>query len=629
MTTLISLTLIAALTACNTPTVTEETETSLIPSETENTTNAAVTESAAPAEVTVSVDYEGMTAEQIVSCLTLEQKASQMVQGAVYCLDPDQMQESCYGSVLSTYGIWPAMSADQWRDLVTDYQEAAMDSEAGIPFIYGNDSVHGVNTASGCVIFPQNINMGAANDPELTEEYGALVGSDMIYTGMIWNFGPVVTSSMDPRWGRTYECYSTDLTRITPLAVSYITGLQSQGVMACAKHFFGEGDVAYGTGEGDFIIDRGDAAISDERAAELLDVYRQVVDAGVLSVMVSHCSVNGVKMHENGDYISILKNDLGFEGIVISDWNSIHNTSGATLKDQVINAVNAGIDMFMEEQTHEDVRDYIIEGVEEGLIPEERIDDAVTRIINVKLQLGLFDDPFLEELTPAYDWNSDRSREVARQLAAESYVPLKLTSDYTLQGKRIFVTGPASDDTGVLCGGWTYTWQGSSDADNWDMEWCPDCNTILDALQENADACGYEIVTDPEEISSCDMVLLCVGEYPYSEWYGDTEDLSITGDHALEGNAEAIELAASSGLPVTTLIVAGRNVLINDYLSDWDNVIMCYLPGSEGGNAVFDVLSGNVPLSGTLPMPYYSSLEDLESGNIMWDVGFTAAPGNS
>ncbi|MBP5262191.1 MAG: beta-N-acetylhexosaminidase, partial [Clostridiales bacterium] len=296
---------------------------------------------------------EGITAEEVLASLTLEQKASQMVQAQLRSLSNTEMEENCYSSMFSTKDEHPAVAADNWMNRIRNYQRAALASEAGIPFIYGQDSVHGVNTAGNAIIYPHNINIGAANDPELTYEYGRLVGSDMKHTGMIWNFGPVVTDSQDPRWGRTYESLSSDLSRLTPLASAYIRGQLDEGVISCPKHFFAEGSVVFGTGEVSDgttrLIDRGDSRITDEaRINELLDVYRQMIETGAQTIMISHASLNGVKMHENGQYIMKLKDDFGFEGFIVSDYNSLHNCSGGSLYDNVVLAVNAGIDMLME-----------------------------------------------------------------------------------------------------------------------------------------------------------------------------------------------------------------------------------------------------------------------------------------
>lgn len=572
--------------------------------------------------------YDGRTAEEIVDALTLEQKAAQMVEGAIYCISDAQMQQYDYGSVLSKYDEIPNPTDREWHEIVDAYQRDALASEAAIPYIYGQDSVHGVNYASGSVIFPQNINMGAANDPALMKEVGTLVGSDIVHTGMLLNFSPCVDAAQDPRWGRTYECFSDDNEIIKNLSVPYAEGLLSEGVVVCAKHFFGGGYTKYGTGEysdmTERIIDRGDAEMTEEEIAQQLSVYEALVRSGVQSIMVSHSSLRGTKMHENAKYLSYLKEDLGFDGFILSDWDSIEKCSGSNVKENVILCINAGLDMLMEAEHYEECRQYIVEAVKEGSISEERVDDAVKRIIRVKMNAGLFKDPFMTDFSPSYEYGSEKSHQVARKLAAKSFVPLKVGNHMTIEkGEKIYVTGPAATDTGAMCGGWTYLWQGASDTLSGERL-LPNDPTILEALTSAAAEKGFEIVTDPKRIGECDKVLLCVGERPYAEWEGDTEDLSIVGDMALEGNKKAIEEAAASGKPTLTLIIAGRNVIISDYLDSWDSCIMCYLPGSEGGNAVADVLTGEMPLTGTLPMPYYSSVSQIGTGECWHERGWSA-----
>ncbi len=591
------------------------------------TSDVAVSEEAANNKA----GYSSMTPEEICASLSLEQKAAQMIQPTLYNCPPSRMKKTDYGSVLSRVDDWPMPSDVEWKNAVNDYQKFAMKSDAGIPFIYGNDSVHGVNFASGCVIFPHNINIGAANDVSLTEEYGKLVGSDIAHTGMLLNFSPCVATANDPRWGRTYESYSSDSKTVTELAVAYTRGLLSEGVIVCPKHFFGDGMTTFGTGEdpATMLIDRGDAKLSEEQIQEQLSIYQALVDEGVQVIMLSHSSLNGVKMHENEKYISILKNDMGFNGIVLTDWDSIMNCSGSTYKENIIIGVNAGIDMFMTETDHEAALSYIVQGVNEGSISEDRVNDAVTRIIRVKKETGLFEDPFLEKLNPSYEYGSQRSHEVARQLAAESFVALKAGDNMLIKpGMKVFVCGPASDDVGVLCGGWTNWWQGSSDRAFDEGAGSPlhfvEGASIVEALKEAGEKNGFEVITDKSLINTCDMVLLCIGEEPYAEWYGDTEDLSITGTSALKGNSEAIKLASESGLPTVTLIAAGRNVIISNYIDSWDSCIMLYLPGSEGGNAVADVLTGKTGLTGTLPMPYYSSTDQIGKDKCWKDTGWNA-----
>ncbi len=337
--------------------------------------------------------YNGMTAEEITAALTLEQKAYQMVCPAIYAISAQDMRQYDYGAVLSS-------SSDMdngekgWKTRVLSLQTLALESEASIPYLYGTDAVHGIGYCDYAVLFPHNIGIGAANYAEATYQMGLAVGDELKLTGMLWNYAPCVAVDSDPRWGRTYESCSSDPSIVQSLAVSYAKGLLDAGIVVCAKHFIGDGSVQFGTGEGDNIIDRGNANLTDERLQLQLAIYQALIDEGVQTVMISHSSLNGVKMHENDALINgVLKEQMGFSGFVVSDWESIHNISGSTLKKQVIKAVNAGIDMLMEPEKALECAGYIIEAVGEGSISLDRVDDAVLRIIRVKLEAGLFDDP--------------------------------------------------------------------------------------------------------------------------------------------------------------------------------------------------------------------------------------------
>ena len=563
--------------------------------------------------------FEGMTAEEITASLTLEQKAYQMVQPNLTEVDPEDMRDHDYGSVLSHYD--DPFSTSEWDSVIDELQEGALSSEAGIPYIYGQDAVHGVNFASDTVIFPHNINIGATRDTEGARLMGLAVGGDILRTNMLWNFAPCVAVAKDPRWGRTYESYSSEPEIVSELAQAYTQGLIEAGVVACPKHFLGEGYVLYGTGEGDRLIDRGDSPMTPEEIEANLAIYQAQIDAGAQSIMLSHSSVNGVKMHANAELISRLRDDLGFEGVILSDWESIHNIPGESLEEQVITCINAGCDMLMEPYAYQECVDIIIEAANDGRISMERIDEAVTRIIQLKMDAGLFEDPYLDNVEPVE--LEESTYDLALRLAEESIVPLKDEAGLVIpDGSSIFVLGPAADDTGVMCGGWTYTWTGMADSDIGGTEFVPGCTTILEGLEEQADAHNWTIVTDRDQLMNCDYIVLAVGEYPYAEWTGDTEDLSVTGALGLDAEAD-ISLAAASDIPTITLIVAGRNVIITDYMQDWDSILMCYLPGSTGGTAIAALLSGEAEYTGTLPMPYYESVEGIERGEYLYPVGYS------
>ncbi len=545
-----------------------------------------------------------------------------MVQGAVYFVTEKELSEYNFSSVLSEFGRLDT-TASGWKKTVLRLQAASLKSQSAIPFVYGTDAVHGNIKCTGTVVFPHNIGIGAANDTALTYEMGYAVAQEMKLSGMLWNFSPCVAVATEPRWGRTYESYSSDPQLVASLGVAYSKGQLDGGVMPCAKHYLADGNIAYGTGEGEYLVDRGDASLSGEQVDELLAVYNALIDAGVKTVMVSHSSLNGVKLHAHKELIAdVLKGEMGFDGFVVSDWESIHNIPGSSLKQQVITAINAGIDMLMEPEKYKECYEYIIEAVNEGSIEQNRVDDAVTRIISVKQQMGLFDDPMQENLkTDVSEVGSEQYRALARQLVEKSLVLLKNDGNVLplKQGAKVLVIGPAADDTGAQCGGWTISWLGAQDSVS--SRYVTTATTILDGLNDAASEYGLTILTDPSQAAQADVVLLCVGEIPYAEWEGDTEDMSITGKLAIKGNTEAIALAKQLGKPTVSLIVAGRQVIIDEYLSDWDAAVMCYLPGSEA-DGVSNVLVGKSPFSGKLPMPWYRSVGDIGTERVLFDVGY-------
>ena len=567
------------------------------------------------------LEYKDLTPEEIVSKLSLEQKAAQMVLPAIYRVDERKMNQNDYGGILSKE---ESLNADKWAKTVDYYQNAALTSDAGIPYLYGQDDVHGVNYCRNAVYFPHNIGIGAANDPKLTYQMGVITAHEAELCHMLWNYSPVIAQSVDPRWGRTYESYGSDLEVIKNLSVEYTKGLQDGGVIACAKHFFADGNVLYGTGEDsdvDRIIDRGDAKLSEEQIAELLSVYQAQIDAGVQTIMISHSSVNGVKMHENKTYITMLKEEMGFEGFIVSDWNSVQNTSADDYYHQVVNSINAGIDMLMEVDTFYEARQHIIDAVNAGDISEDRVNDAVRRIIKVKLEAGIFEDPFCEHRTGDIDETGTKEyRDVALKLVEESQVLVKNSKKLLplKEGCKVYITGPAADDASAQCGGWTIDWNAAPDKQ------IEGVTTILDGFKK-MDADGrIELITDPDKADEADVVLLCVGEQAYAEWNGDTEDLSLTGKLGLEGNIEAIEEAKKLKKPTVTLIVAGRNVIIDEYVDDWDAIVMCYLPGSEG-QGVANVVCGSAPFTGKLPSPWYASVEQIGTEECWHKAGYSAA----
>lgn len=621
---LLSLNMLLALTGCNSDSKNNEekgTTNTTVPSETTAPTEAEVKEQ----DNLKYQEYAAMTPEEIVAELTLEQKVNQMLQPAVYNVTEEDMLENDYGSILSQTTCTDSAS---WREIVDGFQQAAIDSETGIPYVYGQDDVHGVNYCLNAVYFPHNIGQGAANNEELAYQVGLITADEAKLCHWLWNFSPCVAQSVDPRWGRTYESYGSDIETIKKLSTAYTKGLIDGGLIACAKHFFADGNVVYGTGEKtqyNMLIDRGDAQLTDAEIAEQLEIYQELIDAGVQTIMISHSSLNSVKMHENKEYIMKLKDEMGFKGFIVSDWGSVGNITGSTYDEQVIKSVNAGIDMLMETDRFEEAKQIIIDAVNSGEITEERINDAVTRIIRVKKNAGIFDDPLFENLkTEQKETGSLEYRKVAEQLVEESLVLLKNDNSVLplKEGVKVYITGPAADNGQVQCGGWTVDWNGAYSSE------VEGVTTIQEAFERYAEDYGIEVITDSEKSAEADVVLLCVGEESYAEWNGDTEDMELCGTLGLKDNDEAIEEVKSLNKPTVTCIIAGRNVIIEpeDY-ADWDSVVMCYLPGSEG-KGISDVLCGCADFTGSLPAPWYGSIEQIGTDECFLEYGYGLSYGD-
>lgn len=555
-------------------------------------------------------------AEILVKQMTLKEKAGQMLQAERNTVKEREVTKLALGSVLSGGGSYPGGNTiEDWNSMIQNLQKAAMDTRLGIPILYGIDAVHGQSLLKGAVVYPHNIGLGAANDPELLYRMGAAVAEEMKLTGTLWNFAPCIAVSQDPRWGRTYESYSSEPQIVTSLSSAYLKGLMEHGVAGTAKHYVADGGTAYDSGSINGILDRGDASMPEEELRSIhLAPYEQLIQDGVKIVMASFSSYKGTKMHENKYLLTdVLKEELGFEGFVVSDWEGTNGLKSDSFKENIASAVNAGIDMLMEPFRYEEAIDAIVTGVNKGNIPMERVDDAVKRILKVKIEMGLLEDPYMEKLTHEVDGlGSEKYRELAKELVEKSLVLLK-NENNTLplkKGTSLYVMGPAADDMGVQCGGWMSTWQGFTDKEG---KRAAEGTTILEGLKEYAQAMDLNIITEKEKAAQADVVILAIGEEPYAEYEGDTRDLSITGAKGLDENKEAIAAAKSLGKPVVTLLVAGRNVLITDYMEDWDSIVMCYLPGTEG-EGIASVLTGETPFTGKLSMPYYSSTEDIGRG---------------
>jgi beta-glucosidase len=580
-----------------------------------NTLNPGLVDTTLPTDERVNL---------IMADMSLEEKALQMVQIETQIAHQYRNSIAGIGSVLSGGGSTPPQNtADGWKKWIASIQNGIMRLDPPIPALYGIDAVHGHNNVVNTTIFPHNIGLGAANDPVLMEQMGGIVAREMFLTGIMWNFGPCVALAGDPRWGRTYESFSSDPNKTAALGTAYMRGFQSAGGIATAKHYLGDGQTVWGTGMNGK-IDRGDmqASMDIVRKTSLIP-YRNLVESGVKTVMVSFSSVNGEKMHTHFTLLTeILKGELGFEGFIITDWEAIQQLPGMTYQQQVVAAVNAGCDMLMEPYKGGEAWRAIVAGVNRGDIPMARVDDAVRRILTVKIDSGLMDDPDQIGLeNRALPLRDPASLLVARQLVEKSMVLLK--NDGNLlpiqKGHTVLVMGPGADDIGLQCGGWTMTWQGKEDG----QSKITTGTTLLESLESLSTELGFRVITDPRKASEADMVLLVLAEIPYAEWEGDNPSPDLTGITAHKENRTAIQEAKKTGLPTVTLILAGRHVSIENYLTQWDAVVMAYLPGTEG-DGMGRVLTGITGFSGTLPMPWYKNVEGkkLEEFEILYNTGY-------
>lgn len=543
-------------------------------------------------------------ARDLLARMSLEEKIGQMTQVEKGSILPADVTRYYIGSILSGGGGYPSgdNTPQGWAKMVDGFQAAALETPLAIPILYGVDAVHGHNNLRGATIFPHNIGLGAANDPELVEKIGRATAEEMLATGIPWNFAPVLAVVQDIRWGRTYEAYGENTELVTSLGIAYQNGLQAAGeaealfVLATPKHYIGDGGTLWGTSQTEnYKLDQGDTQMDEATLRErFLPPYQAAVEAGAQSIMVSYSSWNGVKLHGHKYLITdVLKGELGFEGFVISDWAGIDQVD----KDYytaVVTAINAGVDMNMVPQGYQRYLTVMQQAVEQGDIPMERIDDAVLRILTVKFKLGLFEQPFSD---PDYleSIGSDAHRELARKAVAKSLVLLKNENGALPIAKDtqlIYVAGMLADDLGAQCGGWTIEWQGKSGS-------ITTGTTIQQAIE--ATALGQVRVNrfgKFDEGVKADVAIVVVGEKPYAEGRGDNENPSLS-----ENDLELIQRMREQAEKVVVVLVAGRPLVITEALPYADAFVAAWLPGTEG-QGVADVLFGDRPFTGKLPFTW-------------------------
>jgi beta-glucosidase len=532
----------------------------------------------------------------IVAGMTLEQKVGQITQADIRSITPDDVRRYYIGSVLNGGGAWPSMnmhsSVDDWLKLSDDFYRASMatDMKVKVPVIWGIDAVHGNNNIYGATLFPHNIGLGAAHDPKLMYRIGRATAEQVRATGITWIFAPTLAVVQNPRWGRTYESYSSDPALVRAYAGAMVRGLQGRlgsptSVLATAKHWLGDGGTFHGQ-------DQGETRTSEANLMRTHGAgYYGAIGAGVQTVMVSYSSFTDTatgkqwgKMHGNAHLIDeVLKKRLGFKGLVVSDWNGMEQVPGCT-KTHCPQAINAGIDLAM---VPEDWKQFIpatIDDVRGGRIPMSRIDDAVSRIIRVKLKSGLFDgSPATGPHPDVTVLSSTAVRDLAREAVRKSLVLLK-NDGGVLPLKRngkVLVVGKGADSLPMQSGGWSLTWQGdkTTTADY------PNADTLLAAMRKKlgANRVDYSVDGKGVEVRRYGAVVMVAAENPYAEGMGDVAfPAPMRHTARYPQDLQALERISGKGVPVVTVLFSGRPLPVIDLINRSDAFVAAWLPGTEG-----------------------------------------------
>jgi beta-glucosidase len=542
---------------------------------------------------------------EILSSMTLEQKVAQMIQPEIRDITPEDMRKYGFGSYLNGGGAFPNnnkhATPQDWINLAEEMYQASVDDSldgSSIPTMWGTDAVHGHNNVIGATLFPHNIGLGAANNPELLEKIAQATATEVMVTGIDWVFAPTVATVRDDRWGRAYEGYSEDPEIVKTYAAAIVYGLQGKAdedflannrVISTVKHFIGDGGTVNGDDQGN--------NIDDEQT--LFDLHAQGyvsgLAAGSQSVMASFNSWKGEKNHGSHYLLTeVLKEKMGFDGFVVGDWNGHGQVKGCT-NESCPQSINAGLDIFMvPTSAWKPLYENTIAQVRSGEIAQSRINDAVSRILRVKLRAGLFEKP-----SPANRQfsgkteliGSEKHREIARQAVRESLVLLKNEAGVLPLSPKmnILVAGDAANNIGKQSGGWTITWQGTNNQ-NSDF---PGGSSIYDGLREQVNAAGghIELNVEGEFTKKPDVAVVVFGEEPYAEGQGDRENLAYQASH--KSDLALLKRLKAQGIPVVALFISGRPMWMNAEFNASDAFVAAWLPGSEG-KAVADVLLADV-----------------------------------
>jgi beta-glucosidase len=562
--------------------------------------------------------------------MTVEEKVGQVVQPEWKSISPAEVAQYHIGSIENGGGAVPGgnkhSSVQDWVNLIEPYYDASVDPERNriiIPVIWASDAVHGHNNVYGATLFPHNVGLGAAHDPDLIRRIGEVTAAEVRSTGMDWSFAPTIAVARDDRWGRTYESYSEDPKIVAQYAGAMVTGLEGSGstfldkdhVISTAKHFLGDGSTDGGRDQGDSLASEAD--LIRLHAAG----YTQAIDAGTQSIMASFNSWHGVRMHANQALMTdVLKGQMGFDGFIMGDWNAHGQIPGCTNAD-CARAFNAGLDIFNVPQDWKALYTSLVREVNDGTISKARLDDAVRRILRVKMRMGVFDEPAPDKRPDTYQpIGTLGHRAVARQAVRESLVLLK--NDGVLPIKpnaTVLIAGDGADNIAMQAGGWTLSWQG---ADN-SLNDFPGATSIYEGLKAEIDAAGGQVLFSPDGTSAqkADVAVVVFGETPYAEFMGDQSDVALHHD-----NAESLELIKklkAQGIPVVAVMLSGRALYVNPQINAADAFVEAWLPGSEG-EGVADVLTGKNDFTAKLSFswPKRPDQTELNLGDATYDPQF-------
>ncbi|MBX3031065.1 MAG: glycoside hydrolase family 3 protein [Chloroflexi bacterium] len=544
-------------------------------------------------------------ASALIAEMTLDERIGQMTQLEMGSVDSAGVASLHLGSVLSGGGGAPTRNdVTDWREMVAAYQDAALSTRLAIPMLYGVDAIHGHNNVRGATIFPHAIGLGAAGDPALVERVARATAEEMVATGIRWDFAPVVAVPQDVRWGRTYEAFGEDPTLVSELGAAAIQGLQGTdladptAVLATPKHFLGDGGTAFGSATtGDYLLDQGVTDVDEVTLRAIhLPPYEAALAAGARIVMASFSSTRDGKVHADHRLLTdLLKGELGFTGFVVSDWAGVDQVH-PDFDTAVAMAISAGIDMVMVPYDGQRFQDAVRAGLTTGTITQDRIEDAVRRILRVKLEMGLFEHPMPPATDPSVV-GSAVHRALAREAVARSAVLLATDGSLPIDpDDTVLLVGSGASDIGAQSGGWTITWQGGRGA-------ITPGTTIADALRDRIG--GRLLAVGPAagaEGLLADVGVVVLAEEPYAEGVGDSATLAIRTGGFLDQLRPKVDR-------LVVVLLSGRPVLLDEVLASADVVIAAWLPGTEGAGVV-DVLVGEAPFGGTTPFTWPRTPDD-------------------